>query len=253
MVNSVSKALEILKILADEVNRLTDISARLGYNISTTHRLLKTLEREGFVVQDPGSHQYFLGHVLLRLLSNPLNAHQGVVLSAQEEMKRLQILTGETIAIHIPLGDKRFCLEEVESSHRIKYTNGCGSVNEIYAGAGSKVLLSEYSEDQFQKLFQRIELKPAGPNTIMNKDVLLEELQRIKRDGFALSRGEGLDGAVAIAAPVKGYVCPVALSIMAPEFRFGEKILNYVDELKRSTGNIAKKLKVFGFGIIPDA
>lgn len=252
MVNSVSRALEILKILADDVNRLTDISDRLGFNISTTHRLLKTLEREGFVIQDPGSHQYFLGHVLLRLLSNPITAHQGVVLAAQEDMKKLQVLTGETIAIHIPLGDKRFCLEEAESTHRIKYTNGRGSVSEIYAGAGSKVLLSEYSEKQFQKMFNRIKLKPVGPNTIIDKDVLFEELQRIKREGFAFSRGEGLEGAVAIAAPVKGYVCPISLSIMAPEFRFGKEILKYVDELKRSAGNIAEKLKVFSYGNTPD-
>ncbi len=242
MVNSVSRASAILKILGDGKNRLTDISRGLGLNMSTTHRLLKTLEKSGFVIQDPISHQYLLGHLILRLSSNPFIAHQGLGVSAQEEMERLRNLTGETVTINIRIGTQRICLEEIESPHNIKYTIGRGAMAEIYTGSAGKVLLAELSKRELEILLSNIKLQRIGPNTITDKGRLVKELERIRKKGFAKSSGEKLKGGVAISAPIKGYICPVSMTILGPEFRFGSQIMKYVKELKKSAARISKRI-----------
>ena len=121
MVNSVYRAAEILSMLSVGKNRITDIGKELSLSKSTTHRLLKTLENCGFVFQDPISHQYFLGHLILKLSSNPLTTHQNLIVCAYEDMKRLREISGETITIHIRIGTQRICLEEMQANQNIRY------------------------------------------------------------------------------------------------------------------------------------
>ena len=70
-------------------------------------------------------------------------------------------------------------------------------------------------------------------------------MKRSGKQGYAKSIAEKLEGGVAISAPVRGYVCPVSLTILAPEFRFGHVILKYVPELKKSAAIISKRVKAF--------
>lgn len=245
MVISVARASAILRMLGNRENRLTDISKTLGLNMSTTHRLLKTLEKEGFVFQDPISRQYLLGHLVLRIASDPFVTHQGLAVSALEEMKRLRSLTGETVTINIRIGEQRLCVEEMVSFHSIKYTIGRGAVAEIYAGSAGKVLLAELPKIELERLLRNITLRKVAPHTITDKDVLLKELEKIRKQGYAKSIAEKLEGGIAISAPVRGYVCPVSLTILAPEFRFGHVILKYVQELKRSAAIISKRVQAF--------
>lgn len=242
MIHSVSRASSILRMLGEGKNRLTDISRSIGLNMSTTHRLLKTLEEDGFVVQDPVTHQYLLGPVILQISSNPIIAHQVLVVSVQGEMERLRNLTGETVTINTRLGTQRVCLEEIESAHNIKFTIGRGSISPIYAGSAGKVLLAELPKKELEVLLLNIELRPIGPKTITDERKLMKELEKIRRDGYAVSLGEKLEGGRAISVPVKGYVCPVSLTILGPEFRFGSQYQRYIKELQKSAGIISRRI-----------
>jgi DNA-binding IclR family transcriptional regulator len=61
---AVERALSLLMQIAiagSEGQRLSDLAARAGLDASTTHRLVASLGRFGFVEQDPRSRHYFLG------------------------------------------------------------------------------------------------------------------------------------------------------------------------------------------------
>ena len=102
-----------------------------------------------------------------------------------------------------------------------------------------------YIADRLKTHLPRIKLRRVGPNTITDRDTLLKELGKIRKQGFAKSIGEKLEGGVAISTPVKGYVCPVSLTLLAPEYRFGHIILKYVQELKKSAVIISKRVMTF--------
>jgi len=227
-------------------NRITDIGKELSLSKSTTHRLLKTLENCGFVFQDPISHQYFLGHLILKLSSNPLTTHQNLIVCAYEDMKRLREISGEAVTIHIRIGTQRICLEEMQANQNIRYGVGRGSVSPIYAGSAGKILLTELTEKERNHLIKNIQLTPVGPNTITDRNTLFKELDRIEKQGYAISSGETLEGAISLSVPIKGYFCPVALSIFGPKFRLEPRIMDLKKEMEMSAKRIFKKIRSTG-------
>jgi hypothetical protein len=50
-----------------------------------------------------------------------------------------------------------------------------------------------------------------------------------------------LPDSAGISVPVKGYVCPVALSLFGPKFRF--KPLDAWNDIRESAGRITERLK----------
>ncbi|MGH9649556.1 MAG: helix-turn-helix domain-containing protein, partial [Terriglobales bacterium] len=69
-VKALVKALRILECLAEDEQpsyTLTELSRRLHLHVSTVHRLVVNLLRQGFVEQDPASGGYVLGFRVLRM------------------------------------------------------------------------------------------------------------------------------------------------------------------------------------------
>jgi DNA-binding IclR family transcriptional regulator len=220
IVNCIIKAVDILRNLSEGVDRISDITERLHLSKSTAHRLLKTLEMSELVTRDPIARRYFLGPLIFKIASKPLMAHKNLIVCSFEEMKYLRDLSRETVVLHIQVGLERICLEEIQSLENLKYTAGKGSVAPIYTGSAGKVLLSELRDDELQFLLKNLRLVPIGPNTITGKKVLLNELEKVRKKGYATSFGERILGSASIAVPIKNYICPVSLGILGPSNRF---------------------------------
>ena len=235
-----------MKCLSVGFGRLTDISRKLDLNKSTTHRILKTLENTGFATQDPLTHRYYLGPLIQSLASNPMMVHQNLIESSLDPLEHLRGISGETVGIQIRLGSQRIILEELQSPQHLKFFRGKGESASVFAGASGKVLLAEIEEDALKKLLARAELVPVGPATITDKDRLLKEIKKVRKQGYATGLRETFEGAVAIAAPISHYECPVALGVVGPENRFRPKMMDLLGELKACAKNISNKLIKIG-------
>jgi len=238
---SVVYASEILKCLADGVERLTDITHRLKLNKATVFRLLKTLESSDFVLQDPQNKHYYLGPLTLRLTSNPTVSHQRLIIYAFDEMKRLRDLNNETVALHIKVATQRMILEEMPSTQNIRFTLGKGFVSPLHIGSAAKLLLSELPEDEREMYVNGVKLINPRTNEIIDKGALINELNKIKNAGYAISWDETIQGSAGIAVPIKNYVFPATLSMYGPKDRFMPHKMNYLGELKVSAERISAK------------
>jgi len=242
-VNSIARSADILRSLSDGMHRISDLSNRLNLSKSTVHRLLKSLEMSALVRQDPLTRRYYLGPLILDLASRPVIAHQNLTVCAFETMKYLRELSRETVVLQIRIGLERICLEELQTLEHIKYTAGKGSVAPIYTGSAGKVLLSELEDDQLNLLLENLRMDPLGPNTITNKEVLLKDLEKVRRLGYATSFGERIAGSASISVPIKNYICPVALGILGPDNRFSfKRMSDIIEEMKAGTMSISRKL-----------
>jgi DNA-binding IclR family transcriptional regulator len=243
IVNSITKGADILRNLSEGIDRISDLSKNLKLSKSTAHRLLKTLEISELVMQDPITRRYYLGPLILKLASRPIIAHQNLIICAFGEMKHLRDFSRETVVLHIRIGLERICLEEVQSLENIKYMAGKGFVAPIYTGSAGKILLSELKNNELQLLVENLQLNPIGPHTITDKKTLLKELEKVRKQGYATSFGERIPGSASISAPIKNYICPVALSVLGPDNRFSLKMMmGVLKEMKKSASRISKKL-----------
>lgn len=242
-VNSISRAASILNCIAAGTSRITQIASRTGLSNGTTHRLLKTLQKEGFIEQDPLTLKYALGPLLIALATNPMVTHANLISCAIEEMEILRQNTEETIGLVIRSGLERLHLEELPSKQALKYTMGKGFVAPLHLSASSKVLLSEIQFEDRDKLLRLIEEKNLKRKSDFKKADLFKEVALVEKNGYATSFEEFMPGASSIAVPVKGYVVPVAMCIFGPLERFDLKTMKKVlPGLKRASKRITKKL-----------
>lgn len=241
IVNSVVRALDVLKSLGGSLKTLTDVASSLNLDKTTTYRLLKTLETSGFVVQDPVTKHYYLGPLLVRLVSNPTIEHQRLIVYALDEMKYLRNLSGESVALWVKVGAQRTILEELPSTHNIRFTLGKGFFAPMHYGTGGKVMLSELPESEKQMILNGTKLV-TRTNEILDKEALIIELNKIKEQGYVITFDETIEGSGGISVPIKNYVCPAALSIFGPKERFRKDvIMSLINDIKESADRVSRK------------
>jgi DNA-binding IclR family transcriptional regulator len=244
-INSVANAAEILKCLSGGIEKVSDISRKLDINKATVYKILVTLKSQGLATQDPVSRKYFLGPTIQSLAFNSYSVHQVLIQCAHQALEKISDISGETVGLQIRQDVRRLVLDEVMSSNEVLFYRGIGHSAPIYAGAAGKLLLSELDKNDLNKLLKVLDLIPVGPKSISDKVILIEELDKIKKNGYATSISETFDGAAAIAVPVKEYICPIALAVIGPVSRFEDKMTSMLKMLYKSSEEISRKLKIY--------
>jgi DNA-binding IclR family transcriptional regulator len=127
-------------------------------------------------------------------------AHPHLVTLARE--------TGESAQLYVRDGDRRICVDAVESSSELRTIVGIGAALPLDQGSAGKVFLAWDAANH-----------PSGPGTDP------AELDRIRRRGWAKTVGERESGVASVSAPVLGAdgVCLAVVSVSGPAARFGSR------------------------------
>lgn len=237
-----NKSLSILETLLQQGSamNMTEISEKLGLYPSTIHRILDTLKHWGYVEQDPNTQKYQLGLKLLELGMAKL--HQiDLVKEAHPFLKELVNKCNETVHLGVLEDGEVLYLAKEESSQTIRMCSYVGKRAPLHSTALGKVLLADLSEEERRKILEQKGLSRITEKTITDKEELEKELNRIKKQGFALDRGENEKDVYCIAAPIKNYQGEViaAISISSPVYRID---INKQNHLKEALIEIIKKI-----------
>jgi DNA-binding IclR family transcriptional regulator len=168
--------------------------------------------------------------------------HHNLIFCALPEMEKLRNITGETIVLVVRVGLRRMYLEELPSFHPLKYAAGKGYSPPVYAGATGKLLLSQMPSPELLRLIDTINLEKIAPNTITDRNILLNEIENIRRKGYAVSYSELVAGAASVAVPINNYSQPVAICVLGPENRMANRTDEILRELRHSALAIEKAL-----------
>ncbi len=246
---AIERALRILLTFSSDSPALTlkEISAQTGLTMPTARRMLKELQRHGFITQ-PTLATFSLGPAIVRLSQIVLaNAGQSALSAiCLPYLEQLRNLTGESVGLHIRSGDVRICVAEVESRHFMRMATHVGSHFSLHAGAASKVLLAGLSPEERPATIARVAALELANGHSKSAADLEAEAEKVNRNGYAISQGETVQGASAIAVPVHGPDQTVvgALNICGPAIRWTKEamlaalpqILDAVDRIERQIG-----------------
>jgi IclR family transcriptional regulator, KDG regulon repressor len=240
--SSLERATDILVCLGNGINSATEIAVYCDYSISTVHRLLQNLAVLGWVVQDENSHKYFLGSLVHKLADDVKNSHRYLVLHALKEMYRLAELTEETVILGC-LDQLHFLkLHEIPSSHNLRIIEANDKFKGQYIGATARVLLSQLDNTELKNVLKHVKNNALAGESAMVYVPTLEQILEVRGKGYAVSYGERNKGAVCISAPVKNYICPVALYIVGLGERLENRVDNITQELKASASWISEDI-----------
>jgi DNA-binding IclR family transcriptional regulator len=218
-VQVISRAGQILRALADEREGLSlvALSARVGLPRSTVHRLVTALEAEGLATGTSSNGRYRLGSEFMRMASD----HHGELRhEARPLLERLSRDVDETVDLAILICDQVSFIDQIAAPHRLRAVSAVGNSFPAHCTANGKALLAAQTDAQLAKLLDA-HLESLTPSTITTRRELLEDLARVRRDGYALDHEEHALGISAIGAPVHGrFGVVAAISIPVPTQRF---------------------------------
>ena len=241
-VTCISKAVSILNALNSNINNINDISKNVNLSNSSVHRLLQALIETGLAIEDPLNHQYYLGFNLIKLTSNTNTAYQYLIRKAQDKIERLRSISKETIALDVRFGMERVKLLVLMSQESIAAMSRPNDTALLWTGAMGKVLLSQFSPEQLDLILEKIKLIPLTRYTITDKQVFKKEIEKTRMQGYALSYGEAVAGISAISVPVRYFIEPLALTMTGPEIRFSQRMMDYLEDLKKAAQEIEREL-----------
>jgi DNA-binding IclR family transcriptional regulator len=199
-VRSVDRAASLLIALGESQGEagVTELARRLGLHKSTASRLLATLQKRGLVEQDDDSGKYRLGLAVVRL-----GGHAERTLDlrsiAMPELESLARTVKEATTIETLEGDTVLTIAYSDATGMSRDRSGHNAP--LHATAPGKVLLANQPEREVIRL-SKIGFTPYTSHTIVRVDLLLEELARVRRRGFATAFGEFEPTVNAIAVPL---------------------------------------------------
>lgn len=240
--NSLVKAITILNCFSYERPRmrLKDISMMTGINQATAYRLLNTLKEFGLIEQQEGI--YSLGKGFLK--------YEGIVLHSME-IRRIGLPFLEELSNKYNVNVNLAVLDDNEVVYVARAeTPYCaygyfhiGMRRPIYCTALGKVLVCK-TPDKAREVFKR-GVKRYTLNTIIDEKLFLDEIERVRLQGYALDREEWSNGINCIAAPLYDAAGNIVagISISGPTSMYPlEKLLEYVPVLIEYAHRISARM-----------
>jgi len=244
---SLMNGFDVLRLLAQESSlTLTDIANRLHLNKTVVYRLLCTLQQNGAVTRSTEGKRYSLGIRLWEFGTAALLGHRAHSLAAPR-LIQLAEQTGESVNFSVydsESGEVLF-LEVVRHAPSGLVQTPMASRCPAHCHAAGKVMVA-YQDDADIESYCARDLLAATPKTIATPNALRSELADIRRQGFAVNRGEWTPEVCGIAVPLRDHSghAAAAIGVACPATRFSpswvtgvvEPALEHAREISRALG-----------------
>jgi len=238
----VAKALSLLDLLGEYPHggSLSDLSARSGFPLSTTHRLLASLIRGGYASVQDSDRRYHLG-LRVFALGQQVASARGFAGTVLPQMEWLAEQTAEAVLMSVLDGDSQLYVHYVAGPQQVGVIGERGRHGPLHCTAMGKVLVAFAPVDQSRRLVETIELRPLGPHTITDRDAFRAEIESVRTNGYAIADEEHEAGIRAIGLPVidSGNRLRAAISVAAPAYRCDvEQLKEFLPAMRTAAGTI---------------
>jgi IclR family transcriptional regulator, acetate operon repressor len=225
VVQSLDRALRLLEVLSDaDVGfRLVDLARRAELPVSTTHRLLLTLESRRFVQFDRARSLWSVGASCLSVGAN-FQRRRALASQALPYMDALSREAGQTINLGVVDDGSVVFVTQVEHNPSQRATARPGGRSPLHCSGIGKSLLAAMPDGRVRQLLARHGMPKVTANSITDSDAFCEALRAVRSRGFALDDQENTSGLRCVASTIYGeYGQPLAaISIAAPTAQMGD-------------------------------
>jgi IclR family transcriptional regulator, KDG regulon repressor len=221
---AIDRCFAVLDAVAAQPTTARKLTEQLSLPRPTIARLLQALERQGYVVADE------LG--VYKLGSRPVELaaiwqrQSGPALTAESHLRQLVERCGESAYLVVREGLETVWIAGVESSHAIRFSAPIGQrLSGLHAGGFHKTLLA-YAPESVRQTVLAGPLQKLATNTIVDRELLAQDLEQIRRNGFGESHSEVDEGLWSICAPVRDAVGIVGgIGVGGPGLRATDNVL----------------------------
>jgi DNA-binding IclR family transcriptional regulator len=219
------KGLALLEAIAkrDEPRGVTDLSRELGLSKTATHRLLQTLVSAGYVIKDGGNSAYALTTKAWEVGSAAL-ARMDFKRIGAKYLPALAERSRESVHITLLDGAEVVYVDKIDSAHPLRTHSPIGGRAPAVCVATGKALLAFQNDEVVNTVAAH--LKRYTRRTITSRSALLKDLQKVRRQGYAVNNCEWREDICSVGAPIfdAQHRVVAAVGISGPEYRIGKTL-----------------------------
>lgn len=251
---SSDKLLAILECIAEDrvPVRLQELAERAGMTQSTVLRYLRTLQNSNYVYQDETTLRYALTWRLCRLTKN-LNSYLSLRNIANPFVNALANTLRMGVCLVIAREQQCMYLDCIDHPDPM-YTplQYIGKQAPMHATGSGKILLASYTDAQVEEYILHKGLTRYTEYTITDRERLLQELQKVREQGFAFDQEECELGLKCVSYPIYDFSDSVyaAISVFGNTAEMNERPLReqVQSELSKAARMISLRLGWNGCG-----
>jgi DNA-binding IclR family transcriptional regulator len=245
MLQTIQKAGELLSLYDREHTEwgVREVATKLKVAKSSAHDLMSSLAKLGFLNKTK-DNRYRLGWRLVTL-SETLLATTELRKEAHPSLEDLATQYQETIHLAVLDDTQAVYVDKLEGKQAVRVElTSLGARLYAHCSALGKVLLAYRDEEDVKRIIQTAGLPRFTDNTITNEEELLQNLIKIRKQGFAYDLEEIMPDLCCVAAPIYDYSGNViaAISMSIPAFRFRRSQTEFRDGVMRAARKISKDL-----------
>jgi DNA-binding IclR family transcriptional regulator len=246
-VGVISKVLRILEVLQNSPGGLglKAICDETGINKSTAHRFLRHLERESYLLRREAG-AYLIGPRLTQM-SACATRSATLQVAARPILADLWRSTQETVNLGVLDQGTLLYVDVMESPHEFRLVSRIGTRRSLHVAALGKALTTFLPAGEYERVLNGIVFQRVTPRTIANITELRAELDKVRRQGYAVDNEEALLGCRCVSAPILNNegVAIGAVSVAGPVTRMSLVQVPGLAKLVRAAANAVST--VMGF------
>lgn len=245
-VQSVARALRVLEAVSRSESGVgvRELARSVGLKVPTAHGLIKTLAAEGYLCQEKDTGRYGLGLKCFGL-AGVCRRSRSLPAVAVPHMEQLASDTGETVLLAMMQGrDIVWAAQAMGTRSLVANLEEYPPVAP-YETVTGRTLLAYVSCDELAEFVRGHPMAESTGEHIRTQGDLDNELEAIRRRGYAMIRRRRADTLSAVAAPVRNHIgtAVAAVGVSLPSARFRKPHLTDVLEgVRGAAGSISVEL-----------
>lgn len=204
-VQVIERTMEVLKALSFHSDglTLTALSEEVNLHKATVSRFLGALEKSGMVERSEANKAWTLGPAMFEMTARAAR-RKDLRDVARPVMEQLSKNVEQTVQLGILVDNHIFYVEKIEPVDlALKLNTTIGSTRPIHCTALGKILAADLAEEDVLRILEEEGLEVKTEKTIRTPSSYLDELRKVRQDGYAIDDGEYNRLVICVAAPVR--------------------------------------------------
>lgn len=245
MVRSLDRGIRILEILSENAEMgITEMAEVLEVDKSTVSRLMETLRGHDMVQLNKRTKKYRLGLRLLNL-GTAAERNLNIIEIARPVIRGVSDKLEQSVHLCAYNNMMAYVIDQTVYRAAFSVSATTGMIEPVHASSVGKCILAYRPEDMLEQILEGYAYVKYTDKTILDKEHLLEELRKIKEQGYAIDDEEVSVGVRCVAVPIFSYRNKVrySIGISGPVGAMtDENVRLYVSQLRNAARKISKEL-----------
>jgi IclR family pca regulon transcriptional regulator len=201
-VGSLAKGLSVIRVFGRNTPTMSisEVARSTGITRAGARRLLLTLHSLGYLRTD--GRRFSLAPKTLELGYSFLSS-RGWLSIASPLLENLKTKLTESVSVTMLEDTDVVYVARFQADRVLTISMDVGSRRPAYCTAMGRALLGELPEPEARAILDRSEPVAHTPRTLIDKEALMEEFRKARRQGYAVVDQELEDGLVAVSVPLR--------------------------------------------------